>query len=93
MDDTPEGKRQEMLGFGHAWTDSTVSTFGSLEDSVLDKLMAELFGPQGNNMGFMRHTSVFDPNVYFPGYFLSITLVLKRLLSATKSDVTCQSRD
>ncbi|CZT52130.1 uncharacterized protein RSE6_13387 [Rhynchosporium secalis] len=56
IDDSPEGRRQEMLGFGHAWTDSTVSTFGSLEEDVLDELMAELFGPDGNNMGFMRHT-------------------------------------
>ncbi|PBP17600.1 glycoside hydrolase family 30 protein [Diplocarpon rosae] len=45
-----------MLGFGHTWTDSTVSTFGSLEEDVFDKLMADLFGPDGNNMGFMRHT-------------------------------------
>ncbi|KAI6709665.1 hypothetical protein PZA11_006706 [Diplocarpon coronariae] len=56
IDDSAEGKRQEMIGFGHSWTDSTISTFGSLEEEVFDKLMAELFGPEGNNMGFMRHS-------------------------------------
>lgn len=45
-----------MLGFGHAWTDSTVDVFNSLEPTVLDELLEELFGQSGNNMGFMRHT-------------------------------------
>ncbi|OZJ06586.1 hypothetical protein BZG36_00626 [Bifiguratus adelaidae] len=50
------GARQEMLGFGHAWTDSTVDVFNQLDADVLDKLMKELYGQDGNNMGLMRHT-------------------------------------
>ncbi|KAK4548099.1 hypothetical protein LTR36_010819 [Oleoguttula mirabilis] len=45
-----------MLGFGHAWTDSTVDVFNSLEPAVLDQVLEDLFGQSGNNMGFMRHT-------------------------------------
>jgi hypothetical protein len=45
VDDSAAGMRQEMLGFGHAWTDSTVSVFNSLELDVLEELMGELFGP------------------------------------------------
>ena len=56
IDNSPKGARQEMLGFGHAWTDSTVSTLGSLEPDLLDQVLEELFGQTGNNMGFMRHT-------------------------------------
>lgn len=56
MDSTSKGARQEMLGFGHAWTDSTVEVFNQLEPALLDQLMDELFGQDGNNMGFMRHT-------------------------------------
>ncbi|KAK0991135.1 hypothetical protein LTR54_011924 [Friedmanniomyces endolithicus] len=48
--------QQEMVGFGHAWTDSTVDVFDSLEPAVLDQVMQDLFGQSGNNMGFMRHT-------------------------------------
>ncbi|KAK4555502.1 hypothetical protein LTR86_007254 [Recurvomyces mirabilis] len=54
--DSCSGARQQMLGFGHSWTDSTVSTFNNLEPDILDQLMQELFGQGGNNMGFMRHT-------------------------------------
>lgn len=56
VDSTPSGAQQEMLGFGHAWTDSTVEVFNSLEPDLLDQVMDELFGQDGNNMGFMRHT-------------------------------------
>ena len=45
-----------MVGFGHAWTDSTVSVFNELEPDVLDQVLDDLFGQNGNNMGFMRHT-------------------------------------
>lgn len=45
-----------MVGFGHAWTGSAVSVLGSLEPSVFDQVMKDLYGQQGNNMGFMRHT-------------------------------------
>ena len=48
--------QQEMVRFGHAWTDSTVDVFDSLEPAVLDQVMQDLFGQSGNNMGFMRHT-------------------------------------
>lgn len=54
--DDAHGIMQEMAGFGHAWTDSTVTVFNQLDPDVLDKLMKELFGAEGNNMGFMRHT-------------------------------------
>lgn len=56
-----------MVGFGHAWTGSTVTVFESLEPSVLEQVMQDLFGQQGNNMGFMRHTigsSDLDGNQY-----------------------------
>lgn len=56
VDSSSRGARQEMLGFGHSWTDSTVSNFASLEPDVFDQLMNDLFGQDGNNMGFMRHT-------------------------------------
>ena len=56
IDSSRSGARQELLGFGHAWTDSTVSVFNELEPDVLNRLMEELFGQTGNNMGFMRHT-------------------------------------
>ena len=48
--------RQEMLGFGHSWTDSSVIVLGSLKPHLFDKVMMELFGQEGNNMGLMRHT-------------------------------------
>ncbi|KAA8916712.1 hypothetical protein TRICI_001138 [Trichomonascus ciferrii] len=50
------GKRQEILGFGHTWTDSTVENFNKLSSEDYDNLMQDLFSQQGNNMGFMRHT-------------------------------------
>ena len=53
VDSTPQ---QEMVGFGHAWTDSTVDVFNTLEPELLDQVMDDLFGQDGNNMGFMRHT-------------------------------------
>lgn len=67
VDSSQGGARQEILGFGHAWTGSTVSVFESLEPGVLDQVMHDLFGQQGNNMGFMRHTigsSDLDGNQY-----------------------------
>jgi len=45
-----------MVGFGHSWTDSTVDVFNTLEPALLDQVMEDLFGQDGNNMGFMRHT-------------------------------------
>ena len=54
--DSKHGARQEMLGFGHSWTDSAVEVLGSLEPKVFDQAMKDLFGQQGNNMGLMRHT-------------------------------------
>ena len=56
INNSPSGARQEMVGFGHAWTDSAVQTFLSLEPALLDQVMEDLFGQTGNNMGFMRHT-------------------------------------
>ena len=67
IDSSSRGARQEMVGFGHAWTGSTVSVFDSLEPEVLDQVMEDLYGQQGNNMGFMRHTigsSDLDGNQY-----------------------------
>lgn len=45
-----------MLGFGHAWTDSSVTVLNELEPDVFNQAMEDLFGQTGNNMGFMRHT-------------------------------------
>jgi glucosylceramidase len=56
VDSSAKGARQEMVGFGHSWTDSTVSSFESLEPGVLDQVMWELFSPEANNMGFMRQS-------------------------------------
>lgn len=56
IDDSAQGARQEVLGFGHSWTDCTVSVLDSLEPAVFDQVMLDLFGQEGNNMGFMRHT-------------------------------------
>lgn len=52
----PSGARQEMIGFGHAWTDSAVHVFNELEPALLDQVLEDLFGQTGNNMAFMRHT-------------------------------------
>jgi glucosylceramidase len=54
--DADNGARQELLGFGHSWTDSTVEVFKSLQPAVFDQAMRDLFGQEGNNMGMMRHT-------------------------------------
>jgi len=48
--------QQEMLGFGAAWTDSAVDVFDTLETDLRQQVMQDLFGQDGNNMGFMRHT-------------------------------------
>jgi glucosylceramidase len=45
-----------MVGFGHAWTDSATSVFNTLDNATLVKVLNDLFGQDGNNMGFMRHT-------------------------------------
>jgi glucan endo-1,6-beta-glucosidase len=54
--DSANGAQQEMVGFGHAWTDSAVSVFETLDNTTLSRVMEDLFGQSGNNMGFMRHT-------------------------------------
>jgi glucan endo-1,6-beta-glucosidase len=54
--DSLNGARQQMLGFGHAWTDSATSVFNTLNNATLARVLADLFGQDGNNMGFMRHT-------------------------------------
>lgn len=56
VDATQNGAQQEMLGFGAAWTDSAVAVFDELEDPLRQQVMNDLFGQNGNNMGFMRHT-------------------------------------
>lgn len=56
IDTSKNGAQQEMVGFGHAWTDSTVEVFNQLEPDLFDQVMEDLFGQSGNNMGFMRHT-------------------------------------
>jgi len=50
IDAAPKGAQQEMVGFGHAWTDSTVSVFNELEPDVLNQVLDDLFGQDGNNM-------------------------------------------
>jgi glucan endo-1,6-beta-glucosidase len=67
IDSSSGGARQEMLGFGHAWTGSTISNFEKLDDEAFDQVMQDLFGQEGNNMNFMRHTigsSDLDGNQY-----------------------------
>lgn len=67
VDSSAKGARQEMLGFGHAWTGSTVTVFESLDADVFDQVMNDLYSQEGNNMGFMRHTigsSDLDGNQY-----------------------------
>lgn len=54
--DDLNGKRQEMVGFGYSWTDSTVEVLNRLAPALQDQVMRELFGPEGINMGMMRHT-------------------------------------
>jgi O-glycosyl hydrolase len=54
--DAKSGARQELLGFGHSWTDSAVEVLGSLEPAIFDQAMNDLFEQEGNNMGLMRHT-------------------------------------
>ena len=56
VDSSSRGAQQEMIGFGHSWTDSTVDVFNSLEPALLEQVLEDLFGQSGNNMGFMRHT-------------------------------------
>ncbi|ORY22176.1 glycoside hydrolase superfamily, partial [Naematelia encephala] len=56
IDSTANGAKQHMVGFGHSWTGSTVSVFNNLDNDTFDQMMQELFGQDGNNMGFMRHT-------------------------------------
>ncbi|KAF2162281.1 glycoside hydrolase family 30 protein [Zasmidium cellare ATCC 36951] len=55
IDDLP-GKRQEMVGFGYSWTDSSVEVLNRLTPELQDQVLKELFSPEGNNMGMMRHT-------------------------------------
>ena len=45
-----------MVGFGHSWTDSATSVFNTLDNDTLANVLSDLFGQNGNNMGFMRHT-------------------------------------
>lgn len=56
--DSLDGARQEMVGFGFSWTDSTVHNLNRLQPNLLEQVMEELFAPHphGNNMGMMRHT-------------------------------------
>ncbi|EXJ62247.1 hypothetical protein A1O7_02680 [Cladophialophora yegresii CBS 114405] len=54
--DTASGAQQEMVGFGHAWTDSATSVFNTLDNATLARVLGDLFGQNGNNVGFMRHT-------------------------------------
>jgi O-glycosyl hydrolase len=54
--DSDGGARQELLGFGHSWTDSTVEVFSDLDADVFDQVMKDLYGQEGNNMGMMRHS-------------------------------------
>ncbi|KAI7497731.1 hypothetical protein KC367_g5648 [Hortaea werneckii] len=56
VDATENGAQQEMLGFGSAWTDSAVEVFDELEEPLRRQVMNDLFGQDGNNQGFMRHT-------------------------------------
>lgn len=53
------GLRQRVVGFGAAWTDTTVEVFGSLDAQSQETLLAELFGSEGTGikMQLSRHTA------------------------------------
>ena len=54
------GARQEMLGFGAAWTDATVEAFDSLPVDAQESVLQELFanGTEGGiGLRLLRHTA------------------------------------
>lgn len=56
VDDTASGQRQEVDGFGAAWTGATVQVFNDLPSNLQSDVMQDLFGEGGIRLGLMRHT-------------------------------------
>lgn len=59
VDDTNNGHKQRIVGFGAAVTDATITVFSALPESQRKALYNELFttnGPQSVGMSLMRHT-------------------------------------
>lgn len=59
VDDTAKGHKQQMVGFGAAVTDATVTVFSDLSGAQQSALFKDLFttdGPEAVGMSLMRHT-------------------------------------
>lgn len=59
VDDTKSGQKQQIVGFGAAVTDSTVTVFNALSGEQRSALFNDLFttnGPEAVGMSLMRHT-------------------------------------
>lgn len=59
VDDTSSGHKQQIVGFGAAVTDATVSVFSALSGSQRSALFTDLFttnGEEAVGMSLMRHT-------------------------------------
>lgn len=54
--DDLDGARQQFLGFGFSWTDSSVEVINRLTPPLQHQLFLDLFGKEGINLGMMRHT-------------------------------------
>lgn len=72
VNDTAEGKRQQVTGFGAAWTDATITAFEWLDPDDQTNVLQELFSKDGIHLSFMRHTigmSDLTPAWYGPWSF------------------------
>lgn len=56
VDDSSNGYKQTINGFGAAVTDATVVTFNSLSSNSLSTLLSTLVTSSGANFNLMRHT-------------------------------------
>lgn len=56
IDDSSNGYKQTIVGFGAAVTDATVTAFNELSASTLSQLLNELMTGAGASFSLMRHT-------------------------------------
>lgn len=56
IDDTSDGHKQTIVGFGAAVTDATVTSFNSLSNSSLQDLLNQLMTGAGADFALIRHT-------------------------------------
>ncbi|KAJ5620399.1 beta-1-6-glucanase [Penicillium lagena] len=59
VDDTRSGHKQQMVGFGAAVTDATITVFSALSEAQRSALFTELLttdGPEAVGMSLMRHS-------------------------------------